>query len=498
MLLIIISVSAYYIASEISGAGRTDEEHSTLTEENQKNYLSPISVNNLLIDKTEPFVDTAALLKMGLGTESAGGMKNTLQKVTAGIHGIHSGIAESINSIGNLVGPAIKSQLAAKAYAAAVETRALTMENYEAYVEENYQRELEGTIHHLFDCIFVTNDSKIEDYLNIREVPDGNIVGRMYPGTGGTFLDIQNGWALINSGEVTGWVSLEYILTGTQVLQSGAQLSVVVDAERLMLRDEADTNSALVEVLEQGTEASYLDYTAGWVRVSYNEYLGYLKAEYVHLKAGANTAVPMSEELWNETLADAGLLQQEAAEIPAADSAVLEAPAAEAPAPEVQAAGEAPAEEAAPVVTEPTADELARQRIDAIYGEGRSTMAPIYLSADDIYLLACVIMMEAGNECYEGKLAVAGVVMNRLRNGYWGSTLREVIYSPRQFTGAGTGLLDQFLASGPSEECIRAAYEACAGIHNIGSYLYFCSVKSAQYDQYSAYLVIQRQCFYAK
>lgn len=490
MLFIIFGISAYYIVSELSGAGRTDEENVTLTNDMQKNYLSPISVNSFPIDKSEALANPVVLLNMKLNAGQSVHVKGSMQKAIAGVYALRDSMTERISSVGALVYPVVKARIMERAGYAALESYLSTLDQHEDYMQKKYQQELGDTIHHLFDNLFVTNDSKIDAYLNIREVPDGNIVGRMYPQTGGTLLDIQDGWAMISSGEVTGWVSMEYILTGTDVLQSGTQLTAVVDEERLMLRYEADASSVLVDVLEKGTEVPFQNYSAGWVYVSYKDMYGYLKAEYVHLKAGANTAVPMSEELWNETLAASGIAEQTA---PAAEVPVAETPAAEA-----LAADAAVVEEAAPVVVEPSADDLARQRIDAIYAEGRSTMAPVYLSADDIYLLSCVIMMEAGSECYEGKLAVAGVVLNRLRSGIWGSTLNEVIYAPKQFTGAGTGTLAGVLASGPNEESVRAAYEACAGIHNIGGYLYFCSVKSANYEQYSTYLVIQRQCFYAK
>lgn len=486
MLFIVFSISAYYIISELSGAGRTDEENVTLTNEMQKNYLSPISVSSFPIDKSEALANPAVLLNVELTTAKPISVKASIQKAVAGAYALRDGITDRVSSIGTLLYPVVKARLMEQAKSAALEGHFRTLDNHENYVQMKSQQELDNTIHHLFDNLFMTDDSKIDAYLNVREVPDGNVVGRMYPQTGGTLLDIQNGWAMISSGEVTGWVNMEYIITGTQVLQSGAQLTVVVDEERLMLRYEADAESTLVDVLEKGTEVPFQNYSAGWVFVSYKDMSGYLKAEYVHLRAGANTAVPMSEELWRETVASSGTIEEQPM------------PAAEVPAAEVPEAEAAVAEDAAPAVVEPSADDLARQRIDSIYAEGRSTMAPIYLSANDIYLLSCVIMMEAGNECYEGKLAVAGVVLNRLRSGIWGSTLNEVIYAPKQFTGAGTGALAGFLASGPNEESVRAAYEACAGIHNIGGYLYFCSIKSANYEQYSNYLVIQRQCFYAK
>lgn len=485
MLIIVVSISAYYIVSGFSEIGRTDEEDAVLTNAVQKNYLSPISVDSFPIDKTEALASSVILLDRELNARRSVNAMFSMQNVTSRVNALGASLTERIRSVGMLMYPVVKAHLMEQAGYAALDKYLLTSENHETYMQNKYQQELDDTVHHLFDNLFITNDSAINDYLNIREAPGGDVTGRMYPETGGTLLDIQEGWAQVSSGGIVGWVSAEYILTGTEMLQDSSQLTVVVDEENLVFRREADTHSESIDILQKDTEVQLLSYSAGWVCVSYKDQQGYLKAEYVHLKAGKNTAVAMSAELWNETLEAAGLIEQPVEEVPVEkETLAVEA-----------AVTEAPAE---PVAAEPSANDLARQRIDAIYAEGRSSMGPIYLSADEIYLLSCVIMMEAGAECYDGKLAVAGVVLNRLRNGYWGSTLNEVIYYPGQFSGAGTGLLESILASGPNEESVRAAYEACAGIHNIGGYMYFCSLQKAQYDQYSAYLIIDKQCFYLK
>lgn len=48
-------------------------------------------------------------------------------------------------------------------------------------------------------------------------------------------------------------------------------------------------------------------------------------------------------------------------------------------------------------------------------------------------LLAGLVMAEAGGECYEGQLAVANVVINRLEHGFWGDDIGRVIYAKGQF-----------------------------------------------------------------
>lgn len=52
----------------------------------------------------------------------------------------------------------------------------------------------------------------------------------------------------------------------------------------------------------------------------------------------------------------------------------------------------------------------------------------------DIYLLAQLMIHEAGNQGFNGKVAVGEVVVNRLANGSFGNSIEEIIYSPKQFS----------------------------------------------------------------
>ncbi len=54
-------------------------------------------------------------------------------------------------------------------------------------------------------------------------------------------------------------------------------------------------------------------------------------------------------------------------------------------------------------------------------------------------LLAALIYCEAGNQPYEGQVAVGAVVMNRVRSGSYPNTISEVIYQSGQFGPAMTG-----------------------------------------------------------
>lgn len=82
---------------------------------------------------------------------------------------------------------------------------------------------------------------------------------------------------------------------------------------------------------------------------------------------------------------------------------------------------------------------------------------------DDQTLLSALIYCEAGNQPYEGKLAVALVIYNRVYSSKVAATkLREVIYQYNQFTPAKDGSLTRVLKKQSliNDECKKAAAAA--------------------------------------
>ncbi len=99
-------------------------------------------------------------------------------------------------------------------------------------------------------------------------------------------------------------------------------------------------------------------------------------------------------------------------------------------------------------------------------------------SEEDLYWLSKIVEAEAIGEPYEGKLAVANVVINRKNSSEFPDSIKDVIFDPSygyQFTPVKNGSI----YNEPSESSIRAAKEALSGNNNIGSSLYFLNpVKS--------------------
>ena len=90
-------------------------------------------------------------------------------------------------------------------------------------------------------------------------------------------------------------------------------------------------------------------------------------------------------------------------------------------------------------------------------------------SYDDAYLLACICRVESGS--YEGMVAVANVIINRVNSGGYPNSISGVIYQSGQFaTGS---RFQSYLANGPGSTAIAAANDALAGTNLIGGLLHF-------------------------
>ena len=95
------------------------------------------------------------------------------------------------------------------------------------------------------------------------------------------------------------------------------------------------------------------------------------------------------------------------------------------------------------------------------------------VSQEDLELFAALIECEAGSTDYDGMLAVASVVVNRMKSPRYPDTLRGVIYQSGQFPPAHNGSVDKKLERGVKSSCLSVAQEALAGKNNVGDCLSF-------------------------
>ena len=163
-----------------------------------------------------------------------------------------------------------------------------------------------------------------------------------------------------------------------------------------------------------------------------------------------------------EKVAEETIEAQAAAEAEAAAQAAAEAEAAAQAAAEAEAAAQAAAEAEAAAQAEAEAEAAAQAE------------AQQQAYAAETELLAALIYCEAGNQPYEGQVAVGAVVMNRVYSGAYPNSISEVIYQSGQFGPAMTGWLDSVLYSGGyTSSAYQAAQDAIAGANPVGGCLSF-------------------------
>ena len=101
--------------------------------------------------------------------------------------------------------------------------------------------------------------ANVEDSVTIRAEAstDSAAVGKMFKGDAGEILEQQEGWTRIQSGDVDGWVSDEYLAFGKDAeerAEEDVKKIATVTADGLKVRDEANTDSPVIDLIGHGEQ----------------------------------------------------------------------------------------------------------------------------------------------------------------------------------------------------------------------------------------------------
>lgn len=309
-------------------------------------------------------------------------------------------------------------------------------------------------------------------YLNIRQEPssDSPVVGKIFHGSSADILERQDNWTKISSGSVSGWVSNDYILTGSEAQayeEENAVLTATVKTDYLNVREKPNTESRILATVRENQMFIVEEQAANWIKIFYTSGIqGYISSEYVEVLVSQGTAVSVEEE---KTLTDQIIPETEAETEEKEEESKKKQDTKETSAAQTETKGDTSSE------TQP-ADSVAA-------------------SYDDVTLLAALAQAEAGYD-YEGCLAVASVVMNRVNSPSYPNSIREVIYQKGQFSPASSGMLDKILLAGPSSTATQAAAAAMSGENNIGDYLRFTPSSAANIQSYNSYVEVGGNVFF--
>lgn len=143
--------------------------------------------------------------------------------------------------------------------------------------------------------------AQVHDYVNVRDIPseEGEIVGKLYDKSVGSFIAEKDGWYEITSGSVTGYVKAEYCVTGEAAIELAKEVGTrfaVVDTETLYVRKEPNTQSSVIGFVPDQEELLALEEVQGWVKVNIEEGDGYVSSGYVEMKTEFVQAESKAEE----------------------------------------------------------------------------------------------------------------------------------------------------------------------------------------------------------
>lgn len=294
-----------------------------------------------------------------------------------------------------------------------------------------------------------------KSYVNIRSQAstESEIEGKLYKDSAAKILDSTGDWYYVESGSVKGYIMKDYLKTNIpddELIEKYGTLRISVNTDGLNVRENPDIDSKKLTVIYKNEVYSVIELYDEWVKVdiSDDKIIGYVSKEYIELIVDFTKAISKEEE---EELKK---LQEE---------------------------------------------ERIKKETEIKYRD------ELDYTQEELKLLACLVHAEAGNQSYEGKLAVANVVLNRVKSSKYPNTIEEVIYQPGQFTVSSSGSLDKQLdnynnySSNSQRLTIKAAKAALSGANNIGSRLYFNSYKSAVkkgYDQKKNCVKIEDHLFW--
>ncbi|MCR4755756.1 MAG: cell wall hydrolase [Lachnospiraceae bacterium] len=269
---------------------------------------------------------------------------------------------------------------------------------------------------HMSDLVM----ANVRQSLNVREEPneESSKVGLLYADCGGTILDTDGDWTKIQSGKLIGWCSNEYLLFDEEAEELAQSVGITlasVNADALRVRKEASEDAGVWGLVKRGDQIEVITEhsTDDWVAIEFEGEEGFLSSEYLDIKFSVDAG---------ETYED--IKERERRE----------------------------------------KEEKAKLK---------KNLGAVAVDAPDETLLGALVYCEAGNQPYEGQLAVAAVVMNRVRSAAYPNTVSGVIYASGQFTPALNGKVAARVQAGVPATALQAASEAIAGNTNVGTATHF-------------------------
>ena len=148
--------------------------------------------------------------------------------------------------------------------------------------------------------------AKVEEdgYVNVRKKPntEAKVVGKIFGNCGGEIIKEKDGWYLIKSGNVKGWVKAEFFVVGEDAkdyaVDNGYVLATVNESGLRVRKKQSTKSDVISNVYKEETYAvTKYGKTDNWIKLGIDEGVeGWVSTEYIDLKLGYETAITLKEE----------------------------------------------------------------------------------------------------------------------------------------------------------------------------------------------------------
>ncbi len=279
MQLVALSVTAAltFLGSDINAFAASNNKVSDVMP--QAGFTYALGDNQVSLSSLQQSVEAEKAQTENSSTSSTSSDKVDLSDAVTDVTPLASTVRDSVLSdIQNATGAVIKNTKNVAAEA--------TAESSEDSEEE------------LFKSLVI---AKVTNYVNVRDIPseEGEIVGKLYDKSVGTYIEEQDGWYKIQSGSVEGFVKAEFCVTGDDAVELAKEVGTriaTVTTTTLKVRNGAGLDAEVIGLVPIEDELVVEEELDGWVKVSIEEGDGYVSTDYITLSTEFVKAESKAEE----------------------------------------------------------------------------------------------------------------------------------------------------------------------------------------------------------
>lgn len=148
--------------------------------------------------------------------------------------------------------------------------------------------------------VIVTVDEEQFVYMRSEPSTEGSILGIMPHGAAGTVIEKHGDWSYVNSGQIDGYVSNEYLAFGEEALEIAENICgyvAYVDTYKANIRSGPSINEDVIATVQEGMYFEVLEQSNGWVKIRYTKgQEAYMSREVVDVFLATGIAVYLDDE----------------------------------------------------------------------------------------------------------------------------------------------------------------------------------------------------------